>query len=65
MRAEASVARLRQWVEDLQGDCWVNCIYCGWRFGPMKELPFSTREVFTGHLKKCASFRDEVLGEVW
>ena len=34
LAAEAEVARLQAWVSDLQAGTYINCVYCGHRYGP-------------------------------
>ena len=29
--------RLQAWIADLQSDLYVNCVYCGHRYGPGEE----------------------------
>lgn len=33
-KLEEENARLRQWVADCQSGMWINCVYCGHRYGP-------------------------------
>lgn len=45
-------AQMKQWVSDLQSGMYVNCVYCGYRYGPHTEdVP---REVLAQHIKVCA-----------
>lgn len=47
-------ARLRQWVSDLQSGCYVNCVYCGHRYGPDDgETPLSMADVLREHVERC------------
>lgn len=46
MRAE--VKRLRQWVSDLQSGMYLNCVYCGHRYGPGISV-----EVLHDHIQQC------------
>jgi hypothetical protein len=45
--------RLVQWVQDLQSRMFVNCIYCGHRYGPSAEVPASMADVLKEHIKVC------------
>jgi hypothetical protein len=36
--------RQRQWIDDLQSGMFVNCVYCGHRYGPRDETPASRVE---------------------
>ena len=51
MRIE--VKRLRQWISDLQSGMYVNCVYCGHRYGPKDEVPTSMAEVLKDHIMNC------------
>ena len=35
----AEIARLEAWVRDMQAGCYVNCVYCGHRYGPDPGTP--------------------------
>lgn len=45
--------RLRQWVRDLQEGCWVNCVYCGHRYGREKDTPVAMADVLKAHVEQC------------
>jgi hypothetical protein len=45
--------RLRQWVDDLQSGMYVNCVYCGHRYGPEDKTPTSRAEVLKKHIEVC------------
>lgn len=47
------VARLKQWVNDLQSGMYVNCVYCGHRYGPEGEVPVNMAEVLKQHIEQC------------
>lgn len=58
--AEKKIARLRQWVADLQQGCYVNCVYCGHRYGPDDVTPTSAvgaapsmAEALKRHVESC------------
>lgn len=51
LRAENE--RLRQWVNDLQSGMYVNCVYCGHRYGPESEVPATMAEVLKRHVEQC------------
>lgn len=36
--------RLQQWIDDLQSGMYVNCVYCGHRYGPRETTPVSAVE---------------------
>lgn len=51
--AEAALERHKKWVNDLQSGMYVNCVYCGHRYGPEKDTPVSMAEVLKAHIEKC------------
>jgi len=36
---------MKQWIEDLQNDGSVNCVYCGKNYGPVSTTPVSLSEI--------------------
>jgi hypothetical protein len=50
---ERTTARLRQWIDDLQAGCYINCVYCGHRYGPDSEVPASMAEALKEHIEQC------------
>jgi hypothetical protein len=47
------VSRLRQWVQDLQSGLYVNCVYCGHRYGPGETTPVSMADALKAHVEAC------------
>lgn len=45
--------RLRNWVNDLQAGMYINCVYCGHRYGPDTEIPTSMANVLKEHIEQC------------
>lgn len=45
--------RLKQWVNDLHSSMYVNCVYCGHRYGPKENTPVSMSDVLRAHIEKC------------
>ncbi len=45
--------KLRAWVADLQAGTYVNCVYCGHRYGPLQTTPVSLAEVLKKHIAVC------------
>ena len=43
----------RKWVDDLQSGMYVNCVYCGHRYGPADEVPGSMAEALRQHIEAC------------
>ena len=53
--ARAEVKRLQQWVNDLQSGMYINCVYCGHRYGPDPGTPVAMAEVLKRHIEQCPS----------
>lgn len=45
--------RLKLWVQDMQNGGYVNCVYCGYRYGPVESTPVSLSDVLKAHVQKC------------
>lgn len=52
---QADNERLQQWVSDLQGRMYINCVYCGHRYGPDDEEPEhdTMQEELRAHVEQC------------
>jgi hypothetical protein len=44
---------LRSWVNDLQSGMFINCVYCGHRYGPSDQVPASMADVLKAHVEQC------------
>ena len=52
MRAENK--RLEAWIDDLQSEMYINCVYCGHRYGPNKGDHLVTmRKTLEKHIEEC------------
>ena len=49
----ADVDRLKHWVADCQSGMYVNCVYCGHRYGPSPETPVAMADVLKQHVEQC------------
>jgi hypothetical protein len=47
------IATLRAWVDDLQSGMFVNCVYCGHRYGPKETTPVSMADALREHIEFC------------
>jgi DNA-directed RNA polymerase subunit RPC12/RpoP len=47
------IARLKRWVSDLQSGMYINCVYCGHRYGPKDEVPVAMADVLKEHIAEC------------
>lgn len=50
---EGEIKRLRQWVSDCQSGMYVNCVYCGHRYGPDTTTPVSHADLLKAHIEVC------------
>ena len=47
------VAELKRWVSDLQAGMYINCVYCGHRYGPDDEVPSTMADALKEHVERC------------
>lgn len=47
------IARLHQWCSDLQSGMYVNCVYCGHRYGPRETTPVAMADALKAHAAQC------------
>ena len=47
------IERLRNWIADLQSGMFINCVYCGYRYGPDPGTPVAMAEVLKQHIEQC------------
>jgi len=52
-KAEAELERMQQWINDLQSGMYINCVYCGHRYGPRKNTPVAMADVLKEHIEQC------------
>jgi hypothetical protein len=52
-RMMAEIDRLNKWVSDCQAGMYVNCVYCGHRYGPDKDTPVAMADVLKQHIAVC------------
>lgn len=51
LRQEAE--SLKSWVSDLQSGMYVNCVYCGHRYGPKETTPVTMADALKAHIEEC------------
>lgn len=51
--ADVERKRLQQWVNDLHRGMFINCVYCGHRYGPNDEVPATMADVLKEHVEQC------------
>ncbi len=49
----SEIVQLQNWVNDLQAGMYVNCVYCGHRYGAETEVPASMADVLKEHIEQC------------
>ena len=47
------ITRLQAWVNDLHSGMYINCVYCGHRYGPEESTPSVMADVLKQHIEKC------------
>ena len=52
-RLQAENKRLLQWVNDLQSGMYINCVYCGQRYGPQDKVAATMQEALYQHIATC------------
>jgi hypothetical protein len=50
---DAEIARLRAWIADIQSGMYINCVYCGHRYGPDPGTPVAMADVLKAHIEVC------------
>ncbi len=50
---KAEIVRLSKWVIDLQSGLYVNCVYCGHRYGPNHSTKVAMTDVLKDHIENC------------
>lgn len=51
--ADREIERLQQHVNDLQAGMYINCVYCGHRYGPDDEVPATMADALKEHVEQC------------
>jgi len=49
----SEIKRLQDQVNDLQSGMYINCVYCGHRYGPRESTPVSMADVLKEHVEQC------------
>ncbi len=52
--ARAEIKRLQVWINDLQVEGYIKCVYCGHRFGPDSMMPATMATVLKEHIEQCS-----------
>jgi len=52
-KLRAEIERLQAWVNDLHLGMYINCVYCGHRYGPDPGAPIVMADVLKDHIEQC------------
>lgn len=52
-RLQAELTNALWWVDELQSGMYINCVYCGYRYGPSPDTPIAMSEVLKQHVEVC------------
>lgn len=52
-RFKAERDKLEVWVNDLHSGMYINCVYCGHRYGPEDEVPATMADALKEHIEQC------------
>lgn len=65
----SELEKTKQWVADCQSGMYVNCVYCGHRYGPEDEVPVAMADMLKEHIEQCPkhpmSALKKALESVW
>ena len=59
------IERLVRWVHDLQSEMYINCVYCGHRYGPEDEVPATMADALKEHIEACSKHPMSLLKHQW
>lgn len=45
--------KLQTWIRDLHSGMFINCVYCGHRYGPKEGTPVAMADVLKAHVVQC------------
>lgn len=45
--------KLEAWIDDLQSGMYINCVYCGYRYGPNTVSHVTMRKALEDHIASC------------
>jgi hypothetical protein len=52
-KKDREISRLKKWVADLQSGMYVNCVYCGFNFGPEDKVATTMSDALKEHVERC------------
>ena len=52
-RFQENLASAEKWIDDLQAKLYINCVYCGHRYGPGEEITTTMRSALFQHIARC------------
>lgn len=51
--AAEELRTMKLWIDDLQSGMYINCVYCGHRYGPEENPPMNMADVLKEHIEQC------------
>jgi len=57
------ISRLRKWIDDCQTGMYINCVYCGFRYGPRDVVPATLKDKATPSMQKALQQHIEICPE--
>lgn len=51
--ARRETEKSRRWVDDLQAGMYINCVYCGHRYGPDDQVSATMAQALKEHIGQC------------
>lgn len=50
---DQTITRVSVWLRDLHSGMYINCVYCGHRYGPKENTPVVMADVLKAHIREC------------
>lgn len=50
---DKTITRVSAWMKDLHSGMFINCVYCGHRYGPKEKTPVAMADVLKAHIREC------------
>jgi len=50
---DKEISMLQKWINDLQSGMYINCVYCGHRYGASEDVPASMADILKEHIENC------------
>ena len=53
IKLQADNEQLQQWIYELQSGLYINCVYCGFNYGPKESTAPTMQQALYDHIKVC------------